>query len=156
MPGQHSNSTISFRPTPWERAMIEERVRASGLYKKDFIARRCIYSNIVVVGKRQRIQYLVEELREMQIVMKEIAEQMLFGDFSMTEVSYKEMKADYLAFLITMVDILNGAAYLFEQVPTSDNRYWKEQKEIQEYSEALKKGIANNLAKNDETGDIKI
>lgn len=41
-----------------------------------------------------------------------------------------------------MVDILNGAACLFEQVPTSDNRYWKEQKEIQEYSEALKKGIA--------------
>jgi hypothetical protein len=35
-------------------------------------------------------------------------------------------------------------------------RYWKEQKEIQEYSEALKKGIANNLDKNDETGDIKI
>lgn len=54
-----------------------------------------------------------------------------------------------------MVDILNGAACLFEQVPTSDNRYWKEQKEIQEYSEALKKGIANNLDKNDETGDIK-
>ena len=156
MPGQHSNSTISFRPTPWERAMIEERVRASGLYKKDFIARSCIYSNIVVVGKRQRIQYFVEELREMQIVMKEIAEQMLFGDFSMTEDSYKEMKADYLAFIITMVDILNGAAYLFEQVPRTDNRYWKEQQEIQEYSEALKKEIANNMDKNDETGYMKI
>lgn len=52
MPGQHSNSTISFRPTPWERAMIEERVRGSGLYKKDFIARSCIYSNIVVVGEK--------------------------------------------------------------------------------------------------------
>lgn len=155
MPGQHSNSTISFRPTPWERAMIEERVRASGLYKKDFIARSCIYSNIVVVGKRQRIQYLIEELREMQIVMKEIAEQMLFGDFSMTEDSYKEMKADYLAFIITMVDILNGAAYLFEQVPRTDNRYWKEQQEIQEYSEALKKEIANNMDKNDEKGRMK-
>ena len=36
---------------------------------KEFIARSCIYSNIVVVGKRQRIQYLVEELREMQIIL---------------------------------------------------------------------------------------
>lgn len=107
------------------------------------------------MGKRQRIQYLIEELREMQIVMKEIAEQMLFGDFSMTEDSYKEMKADYLAFIITMVDILNGAAYLFEQVPRTDNRYWKEQQEIQEYSEALKKEIANNMDKNDEKGRMK-
>ena len=79
MPGQHSNPTIAFRPTQWERAMIEERVKASGLYKKDFIARSCIYSNIVVVGTKQRVQYLVEELRETQIVMKEITEQILSG-----------------------------------------------------------------------------
>ena len=55
-----------------------------------------------------------------------------------------------------MVDILNGAAYLFEQIPRTDNRYWKEQKEIQEYSEALKKEIVNNLDKNDGTGYMKI
>ena len=92
MPGQHSNPTIAFRPTQWERAMIEERVKASGLYKKDFIARSCIYSNIVVVGTKQRVQYLVEELRETQIVMKEITEQILSGDFSMSGESYKELQ----------------------------------------------------------------
>ena len=75
MPGQHSNPTIAFRPTRWEQAMIEERVKASGLYKKDFIARSCIYSNIVVVGTKQRVQYLVEELRETQIVMEEITDE---------------------------------------------------------------------------------
>ena len=77
------------------------------MYKKDFIARSCIYSNIVVVGKKQRVQYLVEELRETQIVMKEITEQILSGDFFMSGESYKELKEDYLAFMITMVDILN-------------------------------------------------
>ena len=143
MPGQHSNPTIAFRPTQWERSMIEERVKASGLYKKDFIARSCIYSNIVVVGTKQRVQYLVEELRETQIVMKEITEQILSGDFSMSEESYKELKEDYLAFMITMVDILNGAAYLFEKKPDSDNRHWKEQKEIQEYCEAIREDIAS-------------
>ena len=81
MPGQHRDPTISFRAALWERAMIEERVRASGLHKKDFITRSCIYSNIVVVGTKQRVQYLVEELREMQIVMREITEQILSGDF---------------------------------------------------------------------------
>lgn len=141
MSGQHSNPTIAFRPTQWERAMIEERVKASGLYKKDFIARSCIYSNIVVVGTKQRVQYLVEELRETQIVMKEITEQILSGDFSMFWESYKELKEDYLAFVITMVDILNGAAYLFEKKPDSDNRHWKEQQEIQQYCEALGKEI---------------
>lgn len=142
MPGQHSNPTIAFRPTQWERAMIEERVKASGLYKKDFIARSCSYSNIVVVGTKQRVQYLVEELRETQIVMKEITEQILSGEFSMSGESYKELKEDYLAFMITMVDILNGAAYLFDKKPNSDNRHWKEQQEIQEYCEALGKDIS--------------
>ena len=53
------------------------------------------------------LQYLVEELRETQIVMKEITEQILSGDFFMSGESYKELKEDYLAFMITMVDILN-------------------------------------------------
>ena len=151
MPGQHSNPTIAFRPTQWERAMIEERVKASGLYKKDFIARSCIYSNIVVVGTKQRVQYLVEELRETQIVMKEITEQILSGDFSMSGESYKELKEDYLAFEVTMVDILDGAAYLFDKKPDSDNRHWKEQQEIQEYCEALGKDI-NGKEKQGEKG----
>ena len=43
---------------------------------------------------------------------------------------YKELKEDYLAFVITIVDILNGAAYLSDKKPDSDNRHWKEQQEI--------------------------
>ena len=93
------------------------------------------------MGTKQRVRYLVEELRETQIVMKEITEQILSGDFPMSGESYKELKEDYLAFVITMVDILNGAAYLFEKKPDSDNRHWKEQQEIQQYCEALGKEI---------------
>ena len=43
--------------------------------------------------------------------------------------------------MIAMVDILNGAAYLFDKKPDSDNRHWKEQQEIQEYCEILRKEI---------------
>lgn len=57
--------------------------------------------------------------------MKEIIEQILFGDFSMSRESYKELKADHLAFMITMVDILSGAAYLFDKKLDSDNRHWE-------------------------------
>ena len=120
MPGQHSNPTIAFRPTQWERAMIEERVKASGLYKKDFIARSCIYSNIVVVGTKQRIQYLVEELRETQIVMKEITEQILSGDFSMSGESYKELKEDYLLRLQWWIFWTEQLIYLIRsRIPTT-------------------------------------
>lgn len=40
-------------------------------------------------------------------------------------------------------NILNGAAYLFDKKPDSDNRHWKEQQEIQEYCEILREDIAS-------------
>ena len=56
MPGQHKESTIAFRPNAWQKAIIEERVKESGLLKKDFITRSCIYANITVVGKKENVQ----------------------------------------------------------------------------------------------------
>ena len=79
---EHKEPTISFRPSAWERAIIEQRATLSGMYKKDFIARSCVYSNIVVVGKKENIQRIVNALQEMQIVMKEIAGQIESGNFS--------------------------------------------------------------------------
>ena len=43
--------------------------------------------------------------------MREIARQLQSGDFSLSEDAYKEMKEDYLAMAVTVVDIVNGAAY---------------------------------------------
>lgn len=140
MPGKHNNPTISFRPSSWERALIEERADASGMYKKEFITRSCIYSNIVVVGKREYVQHIVDELRETQIVIKEIAEQIQSGNFSLSDESYRELKEDYLAFAITMVDILNGAAYLFDKKSDLDSRHWKEALELEEYRHVLNTG----------------
>lgn len=88
MPGKHKNATISFRPSDWQRALIEERAALSGHHKKDFIARSCIYSNIVVVGKQENIKRIVDSLQEMQYVMKEIAGQLESGDFSLSGDSY--------------------------------------------------------------------
>lgn len=138
MPGKHNNPTISFRPSSWERALIEERADASGIYKKEFITRSRIYSNIVVVGKREYVQHIVDELRETQIVIKEIAEQIQSGNFSLSDESYRGLKEDYLAFAITMVDILNGAAYLFDKKLDSDSRHWKGKVELEEYRHVLK------------------
>ena len=139
MPGKHKDSTISFRPSAWARALIEQRAALSGIYKKDYITRSCVYSNIVVVGKKENIQRILDALQEMQMVMKEIAGQIQSGGFSRSEQSYQELKEDYLALVITVVDIVDGAAYLFEKEPSSDKRNWKAELELEQFRHVLER-----------------
>lgn len=56
IPGAHKDTTIAFRPSAWAKAVIEQKAGLSGMYKKDFITRCCLYSNIVVVGRKENIQ----------------------------------------------------------------------------------------------------
>ncbi len=137
MPGKHKDSTIAFRPSKWAKALIEQRATLSGLYKKDFITRSCIYSKIVVVGKKENIQRIVDALQEMQIVMKEIVSQIQSGGFSLSEESYQELKEDYLSLVITIVDIVDGAAYLFDKEMSSDRKNWKAELELEQYRSIL-------------------
>lgn len=134
---EHKEPTISFRPSAWERAIIEQRATLSGMYKKDFIARSCVYSNIVVVGKKENIQRIVNALQEMQSIMKEIAGQIEFGNFTLTDENYEELKKDYLALVITIVDIVDGAAYLFDKKKESGQKNWKDEVEIEQYRQLL-------------------
>lgn len=138
MPGKHKDPTISFRASGWQKALIEERAALSGHSKKDFIARSCIYSNIVVVGKQENVKRIVDALQEMQCTMKEIVRQLQSGDFSLSGDAYKEMKEDYLAMAITVVDIVNGAAYLFDKIPDTDNQHWKADLELEKFRRILK------------------
>lgn len=146
MPGKHKEPTIAFRPSAWERAIIEQRVALSGMHKKDFIARSCVYSNIVVVGKKENIQHIVDALQEMQMVMKEIAGQIQSGDFSLSMDSYGDLKRDYLALTVTVVDIVNGAAYLFEKEMLQNQRNWKEELELEQLRQAICHSASENGA----------
>lgn len=137
MPGKHKNPTIAFRASEWQKALIEERAALSGHNKKDFIARSCIYSNIVVVGKQENIKRIVDVLQEMQYTMKEIVRQLQSGDFLLSGAAYKKMREDYLAMAITVVDIVNGAAYLFDKTPDMDNQHWKADLELEQFREML-------------------
>lgn len=147
MPGKHKEPTIAFRPSAWERAVIEQRAALSGMYKKDFIARSCVYSNIVVVGKKENIQRIVDALQEMQVTMKEIAGQLQSGNFSLTDNSYQELKMDYLALVVTVIDIINGAAYLFDKKATSKDSCWKDSLEVEQYRHVLNLDIAGKVDK---------
>ncbi len=137
MPGKHKNETIAFRPSPWAKAIIEQRAALSGMYKKDFLTRSCVYSNIVVVGTKENIQRIVDSLQEMQDVMKNIANQINSGNIQLNSDSYEELKTDFLALAITVADIANGAAYLFNKSPPDNPRDWKAELELEQYRNVL-------------------
>lgn len=137
MPGKHKNATIAFRPSAWARAIIEQRASLCGIYKKDFITRCCVYANIVVVGKKENIQRIVDSLQEMQGLMKEIAGQIQSGGFSLSAESYQQLKEDYLSLVVTVVDIVDGAAYLFDREPPAERKNWKAELELEQYRKIL-------------------
>ena len=137
MPGKHKDITIAFRPSEWASAVIEQRAALSGMYKKDFITRSGVYSNIIVVGKRENIQRIVDALQEMQMVMKELAGQIQSGEFSLSDEGYRELKNDDLALVLTVVDIVDGAAYLFKKESPTERRNWKAELELEQYRHVL-------------------
>lgn len=67
-----------------------------------------------------------------------IVGQLQSGNFSLSREGYQEMKADYMDFLITVVDILDNAAYLFEKEVPSNRRNWKAKVELEQFRTVLK------------------
>ena len=138
MPGKHRNPTIAFRPSRWARALIEARAKLSGLYKKDFLTRCCVYSNIVVTGTPDNIQRIVDSLQDTQATLKVMADDLRSGEFYLSKGNYDELREDLLALTVTMIDIIDGAAYLFNKSPPERNINWKLELERKDLREALK------------------
>lgn len=80
----------------------------------------------------------MDEGQKMQITRRKIARQIQSGNFSLSDDSYRKLKENYLAVAITMVDIQDGATYLFEKKLECDSRHWKERIQLAEYEEVLK------------------
>lgn len=79
----------------------------------------------------------MDALQEMQTVMREIAGQMQSGDFALSKESHQELERDYLALAITVIDIVDGAAFLFEKMHQENRRNWKAELELEQYRHVL-------------------
>ena len=119
MSGVHKNPTISFRITEAERRQIEAKIIAS---KKDYFARSCIYNRVCVVGKKETVYRLVEELREMQTVIQDVAEQLRKEDTTLTNKGLQEMQDDFTNMLEAIFWMLDGAKYLWEGTDACENQ----------------------------------
>ena len=120
MSNQHKHPTIIFRISDAERKQIKARILASGMMRKDYFVRSCIYNRICVVGKKETIYPLVQtvnalymQLLEMQKTFIKCCEHQTLNNLP-TSNEIKELQTDYNNMLTAIIDLLDGAKYLWE------------------------------------------
>ena len=114
MSGTHKYPTISFRISPKEREEIEAKIFASGMKKKDYFVRSCIYNHVCVVGKKETVYQIVEKLQEMQNRMEELAGQIKEEKPTVTAEEIRELQTSYEDMLKAILWMLDGAKYLWQ------------------------------------------
>lgn len=114
MSGVHKYPTISFRISPRERDEIEAKIKASGMQKKDYFVRSCIYNRICVVGKKEVIYQLVEELQNMQTNLSELVKQLEQQEVTLTADGLEDIRNDCMDMLQAIIAMLDGAKYLWQ------------------------------------------
>ncbi len=120
MSNQHKHPTISFRISDAERKQIEARILASGMMKKDYFVRSCIYNRICVVGKKETIYPLVQTVNALYLQLLKMQKAFVGyyqdqnPDNLPTINEITELQTSYNNMLSAIIDLLDGAKYLWE------------------------------------------
>ena len=118
MSNRHKNKTISFRITEAERQQIEARILASGMMKKDYFIRSCIYNRICVVGKKETIYPLVQTVNALYLQLLEMQKAFTSSNRNIDTLpssdEINELQTEYTNMLTAIIDLLDGAKYLWE------------------------------------------
>ena len=118
MSNQHKHPTISFRISDAERKQIEARILASGMMKKDYFVRSCIYNRICVVGKKETIYPLVQTVNALYLQLLEMQKAFTSSDRNIdtppSSDEINELQIEYTNMLTAIIDLLDGAKYLWE------------------------------------------
>ena len=118
MSNRHKNKTISFRITEAERQQIEARILASGMMKKDYFIRSCIYNHICVVGKKETIYPLVQTVNALYLQLQKMQKAFTSSDRNIdtppSSDEINELQIEYTNMLTAIIDLLDGAKYLWE------------------------------------------
>ena len=120
MSNQHKHLTISFRVSDAERKQIEARILASGMMKKDYFVRSCIYNRICVVGKKETIYPLVQTVNALYLQLLEMQKEFVGycqdqnPDNLPTSNEITELQTSYNNMLSAIINLLDGAKYLWK------------------------------------------
>lgn len=103
---------------------IEARILASGMMKKDYFVRSCIYNRICVVGKKETIYPLVQTVNALYLRLLEMQKAFTGADADIavnatpntlpSSKAIKELQIEYTNMLTAIIDLLDGAKYLWE------------------------------------------
>lgn len=119
MSDRHKKPIISFRITEAERKEIEARILASGMKKQDYFVRSCIYNRICVVGKKETIYPLVQTVNALYLQILEMQKAFTSSNRNIDTLpssdDIKELQTDYTNILTSIIDLLDGAKYLWEE-----------------------------------------
>lgn len=69
------NVFVGFRVSPEESKALNERVRLSGLCKREYVANRCLETEIVVVGNPRVHKALAEKMTEILRRLEDLPEE---------------------------------------------------------------------------------
>ncbi len=120
MSNQHKKPTIIFRITEAERKEIDARILASGMKKQDYFVRSCIYNRICVVGKKETIYPLVQTVNALYLQLLEMQKAFTSSNRNIDTLpssdDIKELQTEYTNMLTAIIDLLDGAKYLWEGV----------------------------------------
>lgn len=122
MSGVHKYPTISFRISQRERQEIEAKIFVSGMKKKDYFVRSCIYNRVCVVGKKEIVYQIVEKLEEMENRMMELADQITDRKSDLTVEHINELEEAYEDMLKAILWMLDGARYLWQDVSEKEEK----------------------------------
>ena len=118
MINQHKHPTISFRISDAERKQIEARILASGMMKKDYFVRSCIYNRICVVGKKENIYPLVQTVNALYLQLLEMQKVFTSSDRNIDTLpssdEINKLQTECTNMLTAIIDLLDGAKYLWE------------------------------------------
>lgn len=114
MSGKHKYPTISFHVSPRERQKIEAKIMVSGMKKKDYFVRSCIYNRVCVVGKKEVVYEIVEQLQEMEEHLEKVAERIKCQKPDITVEEINELRETYEDMLKAILWMLDGAKYLWQ------------------------------------------
>ena len=89
---QIPNNQFSYFPK--REGRNRSKIKASGMQKKDYFVRSCIYNKVCVVGKKEVIYQLVEELQLMQYNIAEILKQFEEQEILLSDEGLEQMKND--------------------------------------------------------------
>ena len=119
----HKGIVFNFRVSEREKELIEANIKMSGMTRQHYLVRSCVYQRLCVVGKKETIMILVNELNQMYLKLEELATQ-INVDASKTDCEeIKKLKSEYYCLLQSVMHFLSGAQYLWKEqnVPDAAN-----------------------------------